>query len=247
MGDSKLGVCDPATRGIWIDAICVMEEQGAYRIEGEVERIAPMLRCKPEELIAFAKNIKHHHAAITKLSKNNTEIIIESKRLKRLLSRKESVRKASETYRGKQKTSSKTSSNHTGEAEKQRSRRESFPPKPPRRGGINSKDGEQGKDLDLGDIFPFPTTGVWSGGLRALWFWRIQINKNCNDKSMIDVANGDLKRFSLEYTDATDEQWDILSRDYRTPRSHELKRNYRYKPEAATAKRAGVEMPTWRI
>jgi len=49
--DSSLGMCEPATRGIWIDLLCAMHESpSGYRIEGTAAALARVCRCSPDEM-----------------------------------------------------------------------------------------------------------------------------------------------------------------------------------------------------
>lgn len=52
--DPHLSMCSPATRGIWMDALCLMHENGeSGSITGTIEGLSRACRCTPDEL-AFA-------------------------------------------------------------------------------------------------------------------------------------------------------------------------------------------------
>lgn len=49
--DPHLSMCSPATRGIWMDALCLMHENGESGVlEGTVEGLARACRCSPSEM-----------------------------------------------------------------------------------------------------------------------------------------------------------------------------------------------------
>lgn len=52
MKDGALGMCEPATRGIWIDLLCTMQIEGTGRLTGTYKALARVSRCTAEELHA---------------------------------------------------------------------------------------------------------------------------------------------------------------------------------------------------
>lgn len=57
LGDTKLSLCKPSTRGIWMDLICRMHDADTGTITGSWERIASLLRCTVDELKAAADDL----------------------------------------------------------------------------------------------------------------------------------------------------------------------------------------------
>jgi hypothetical protein len=59
LADPAVSKCAPATRGIWIDALCAMHEGGRTgRLEGTVEQMARILRCTPAEFESAKADLK---------------------------------------------------------------------------------------------------------------------------------------------------------------------------------------------
>ena len=50
MSDPLLSMCSPATRGIWMDALCAMHITGERSITGSVSELATSCRCSPFEM-----------------------------------------------------------------------------------------------------------------------------------------------------------------------------------------------------
>lgn len=57
--DANLSKCLPATRGIWIDALCAMHESDrSESISGTPEQLSRVLRCSPADVSAAADDLK---------------------------------------------------------------------------------------------------------------------------------------------------------------------------------------------
>jgi hypothetical protein len=61
--DPQLSRCSPATRGIWIDAICVMMQLDTYKIEGTDEELARDFRADLGQIQAAHEELKRTGAA----------------------------------------------------------------------------------------------------------------------------------------------------------------------------------------
>lgn len=61
--DPALSMCQPATRGIWMDALCAMMEQGTDRLAGSVEQLARVCRCSAAEMEAAIADLEANNAA----------------------------------------------------------------------------------------------------------------------------------------------------------------------------------------
>ncbi len=57
--DPHLSMCSPATRGIWMDALCLMHENGeSGSITGTIEGLSRACRCTPEELASALNELE---------------------------------------------------------------------------------------------------------------------------------------------------------------------------------------------
>lgn len=61
--DPKLSRCSPATRGIWIDALCSMMMTGTYKITGTPDELARDCRCTKAQVLAANEDLKKCQAA----------------------------------------------------------------------------------------------------------------------------------------------------------------------------------------
>lgn len=61
--DPQLSMCSPATRGIWIDLICDMDDLGNATISGPAKMLARMCRASEEEVIEAFAELKSSNAA----------------------------------------------------------------------------------------------------------------------------------------------------------------------------------------
>lgn len=63
LADPCLSKCSPATRGIWMDALCVMMHTNGCQIEGSTSDIARLCRCTLEELGTALHELKRTKTA----------------------------------------------------------------------------------------------------------------------------------------------------------------------------------------
>lgn len=89
LGDPNLGMCQPATRGIWMDALCAMMERSTDRLTGTLEQLAQVCRCPVAAMTAAvddlqmqdAAEVHRHDAGITIISrKRRRDIELAEKR-----------------------------------------------------------------------------------------------------------------------------------------------------------------------
>jgi hypothetical protein len=89
LGDPNLGMCQPATRGIWMDALCAMMERSTDRLSGTQEQLAQVCRCPVAALsVALddmetqgAAEIHRHDGIVTIISrKRRRDMEIHAKR-----------------------------------------------------------------------------------------------------------------------------------------------------------------------
>lgn len=76
--DPELAMCSPATRGIWIDALCAMHASATFALTGTAEQLARVCRCTVLEL----------HSAVEDLKTTNTAFIRERDGKVTILSRR---------------------------------------------------------------------------------------------------------------------------------------------------------------
>jgi hypothetical protein len=76
--DPKLSMCSPATRGIWVDAVCAMHESDrSGSLTGTPDQLARVLRCTPSdlhpaiaELISTgAADVREHNGFVTLINR----------------------------------------------------------------------------------------------------------------------------------------------------------------------------------
>lgn len=77
LNDDKLSMCSPATRGIWIDMICIMSLNGRTgKLSGTVAQLARLCRCTAEEMQSAIDELESTKTAdvtlVTKSNKNLT-------------------------------------------------------------------------------------------------------------------------------------------------------------------------------
>ena len=80
--EPSLTVCSPATRGIWIDLICIMHESGRVgEVSGTVEQLAKLARCSAAEMAAAITELDAQK--IARVTGRNNKVTVTSRRLKR--------------------------------------------------------------------------------------------------------------------------------------------------------------------
>ncbi len=67
--DPQLSRCTPATRGIWVDAICSMMMTGTYKLEGTAEELSRDCRCTKQEILTANDDLKKCQAAEVSMQK----------------------------------------------------------------------------------------------------------------------------------------------------------------------------------
>lgn len=64
MKDPAVSLCEPSTRGIWIDLLCAMHEAGREgKLCGTTEQLARMARCTPAQLSSALTDLSDNGAA----------------------------------------------------------------------------------------------------------------------------------------------------------------------------------------
>lgn len=74
MKDPHLAMCSPATRGIWIDMLCLMHENSeSGRLDGDLGGLARACRCTPEQLHDALRELHEYKAAEVTVLPDDTE------------------------------------------------------------------------------------------------------------------------------------------------------------------------------
>lgn len=75
MSDPALSMCDPSTRGIWMDALCAMMESGSDRISGTLAQLSRICRCTETDMERAIADLKQSKTCeIVKQNESNTLI-----------------------------------------------------------------------------------------------------------------------------------------------------------------------------
>jgi 5-methylcytosine-specific restriction endonuclease McrA len=61
--DTSLTICAPATRGIWIDLLCVMQERQVATLFGDAKDLSRLARCTADEMVSALIDLKETGAA----------------------------------------------------------------------------------------------------------------------------------------------------------------------------------------
>jgi len=98
--DPKLSMCDPATRGIWIDALCAMHEDGrSGTLTGSLAQIARVLRCTESALHSALNDLTSTGAA--SVDERNGIVTLVNRRMQREANARELNQIRQERFREK--------------------------------------------------------------------------------------------------------------------------------------------------
>ena len=112
LSDPKLRLCKPATRGIWMDAICTMRILGEASITGTVTELAMHCRCTTGEMVQAIRDLLKQEAADIcgsvsvesgRVTLGNGRVTLVCRRLRRIQNERENTRKRVERFRRKQR------------------------------------------------------------------------------------------------------------------------------------------------
>ncbi len=82
MKDTELSLCQPATRGVWIDLLCAMHDRNRCgELRGTSEQLSRLARCSPVELEAALTDLQTTGAAL--VEQRNGSWAIANRRMKR--------------------------------------------------------------------------------------------------------------------------------------------------------------------
>ena len=80
--DPQLSLCEPATRGIWMDLLCAMHEDGRLgQLRGTTEQLARVARCSTAELSDALTDLKTTHTA--EVEQRNGSVTVSCRRMQR--------------------------------------------------------------------------------------------------------------------------------------------------------------------
>lgn len=98
--DPQLGRCDERTRGIWMDVICVMREEGGTGVlVGTLEQLARLCRTIPEKMRSAIEDLRETGAA--DVAEARGRIILTNRRMKRDYEESREQTKRQQKYRSR--------------------------------------------------------------------------------------------------------------------------------------------------
>lgn len=83
--DSGLSMCSPATRGVWIDLICVMYQERKATITGTCEQLARLSRCSPSLMSDAITELKSTGAAGVRTDPNDSRVSITCRYVQKMM------------------------------------------------------------------------------------------------------------------------------------------------------------------
>lgn len=106
--DPALSKCSPATRGVFVDALCAMHESDrSGHLQGTADQLARTLRCLPSEVIAAASELEATNAADVTI--RNGVITLVNRRMQREHLKRLATRERVAKHRCNDPSSSSTS------------------------------------------------------------------------------------------------------------------------------------------
>ena len=113
--DPDLSKCSAATRGIWIDLLCAMHENGRTGIvTGSVVELAQMCRCSEREMNVALIELKASKTAhVTKSDKMSQRVSVKNRRMNREHKVREEARLRKRRQRGADMSHSMSRESHT--------------------------------------------------------------------------------------------------------------------------------------
>jgi len=140
LGDSKLSSCSPATRGIWIDLICVIRDRDHDgSVTDSIPKLARLSRCSTRELrtalreLADRKviNLTTEKPGVFRIHQDRLEEDIKERKSER--ARKLAEREAKKSAAGERKTSVGQSPEKVAESSRARATPDSVPDSSPKK------------------------------------------------------------------------------------------------------------------
>lgn len=154
MKDPKLSMCQPATRGVWIDLLCAMHEnEQSGEIAGSVNQLARICRCLPEEM----------QSALDDLSVTKTALVTECNKIVTVICRRmfEDAKERKQTRLRVQKHRNKSTDEESNEDVTPPSSTSTSTSKKKEETNVSSKKMKNGCRIP-DDYFPKPETIEWA-------------------------------------------------------------------------------------
>ena len=95
--DPKVSACLPASRGIWMDAICAMHESDSFSLTGTVAQLARICRASESEMQSAIDDFCHT-GAVT-VTKRNGIVTLINRRRERAFSQRDKDRIRQQKHR----------------------------------------------------------------------------------------------------------------------------------------------------
>lgn len=95
--DPKLRRCSLATKGLWLEILCIMHDDGAYELKGTALELARLIGCDSSELMACVVELQRTATADIAITDDGISII--SRRLQRAQKTTEDARKRQAKFR----------------------------------------------------------------------------------------------------------------------------------------------------
>jgi hypothetical protein len=152
--DPCVSLLRPATRGIWMDAICVMHElDQCGQIHGTVSDLARVCRCSPNEMRAALDDLKQRNAA--EVTERNGLVTLLNRRMRRLWTDRKSNAERQQRWKSA-KQAPEVTPEVTGEITPLINNKSSepYPPKPPRGGRKRGSDARREQVLAEAGVTP---------------------------------------------------------------------------------------------
>lgn len=96
--DPQLSMCEPATRGIWIDAICLLHQLRSGDLSGTSAQLARALRCSESQLAHAITDLQTTGAA--DVTQRNGKVTLTCRRVARLLNERNGNKMRQQRFRG---------------------------------------------------------------------------------------------------------------------------------------------------
>lgn len=106
MKDPAVGLCSPATRGVWVDLLCAMHENDrSGEVSGTLEQLARAARCSPTELQAAVDEIRATGAGdVHRRGRNGHAVVtVRNRRMHRAAQEHQDARKRQEAHRERER------------------------------------------------------------------------------------------------------------------------------------------------
>src|SRR4051812_5461674 len=99
--DPDLSKCSPATRGVWIDALCAMHESDRCgSLSGTYEQLARVLRCAASDVQHATVELSATRTAVVSHNERNGVVTLVNRRMQREYKARLATRNRVQKHRG---------------------------------------------------------------------------------------------------------------------------------------------------